>query len=535
MPSFFQNFGFPKRHKCTCGMVNVKAYGAKGNYNSDANTGKDDTAAIQNAINAAAARGETLCFPPGKYKVTGALALPADFRLTGASAANCTLITPAASSFPVFDINGRTRIHLSDISVEYGENPAVPTAGLYIHDGASDILIERCVFKGGNIPILIRGSDSKPVQNITLRDVQANSSPLGWGIELDHCENISLFNCSAGWNGLDGLKIIRKTFNVLVEGGHYDNNGSEHPDFGFSGDGIDLAQGGDRTTIRGCTCDNNVANGITIKYVAGDANVLGHVRNILITDVRCRGNGRLSNNGNGINGQGRGQNSTFGVHDVVITGGLIEENASNGILCNMSHTVIQGTIVKNNRQTGIRVERDAHFVTISNARCIRNGINTDGNGTASNIGIYNTTHVKVLGCTCLGVDPVILNAKTLQELETAAAALQIPGSEAGLSKWNLLVQEAQDVEVSHFTGRYSQIPGQPGAGDRFGVRIDPGSQVLVHHHGEGNPSVIGAPGTRGSHYMQTDPSPNTGPVWVKTSDKTSSNLDDQKADWVSTL
>ena len=56
-------------------MVSVKAYGAKGNYDSVANTGKDDTVAIQNAINAAAASGETLCFPLGKYKVTGALTL----------------------------------------------------------------------------------------------------------------------------------------------------------------------------------------------------------------------------------------------------------------------------------------------------------------------------------------------------------------------------------------------------------------------------------------------------------------------------
>ena len=158
MPKLFHNFKFPKRHKCTCGRVSVKAYGAKGDYDPVANTGHDDTAAIRKAIKAVAASGETLCFPPGKYKITGALALPSDFRLTGASAANCKLITPTCSSFPVFDINGRARIHLSDISVEYGESPTASTAGLYVHDGACEILIERCIFKGGNIPILIGGT-----------------------------------------------------------------------------------------------------------------------------------------------------------------------------------------------------------------------------------------------------------------------------------------------------------------------------------------------------------------------------------------
>lgn len=520
--------------------LSVKDFGALGDGITD------DTAAIRRAIAVAGEHGAALCVPPGNYKITGTLSIPANFRLLGAHAANCKLLIPTAAAYPVLEIIGRANVYISGLSVEFEDGPQARSVGLYIANGARDILIERCVFKGGWHPVLIAGVAGNPVEYVTLRDVEASHGPIGWGIELQHCENISLYNCIARWNALDGLKLFSKTFNVLVEGGHYDYNGSEHPEFGFSGDGIDVAQGGDRVTIHGCTCDHNVSSGITIKYVGGDANELGHVRNILISDVRCRGNGRLSNNGNGINGQGSGvPGETFYAHDIVIKGGLFEENASNGILCSLTHTVIDGVIAKNNRGAGIFLTYLTHHVTISNVRCIRNGIDENGEGKMgpSNIGIIGASHIKLLGCTCLGAEPVSLNAMTLEEQEAAVAALQIPGSEVGLTKWNLIVQnrvvpdqnivnEVRDVEVQHFTGKYSQIPGQPSAGDRFGVYIGQGCHVLFHHQGAGDPSVIGAPGTRGSQYIQTDAPDGESPLWVKVSDKTSNLLDDQKADWV---
>jgi hypothetical protein len=60
--------------------LNVKDYGAKGNGTTD------DTAAIQEALNAAAVVGgscSTVYFPPGIYKITSALIIPGNITLQG--------------------------------------------------------------------------------------------------------------------------------------------------------------------------------------------------------------------------------------------------------------------------------------------------------------------------------------------------------------------------------------------------------------------------------------------------------------------
>lgn len=252
------------------------------------------------------------------------------------------------------------------------------------------------------------------------------------------------------------------------------------------------------------------------------------MRNILISDVRCRGNGRLSNNGNGINGQGSGYpGETYYAHDIVINGGVFEENASNGILCSLSHTIIQGALVKNNRGAGIFVSYLAHFVTISNVRCIRNGINENGFGLAgsTNIAVMGASYIKLLGCTCLGTEPVSLDAMSLEDMEAAVANLyQIPNNEMGLTKWNLIIHdvevdgvyhEVHDVEVHHFTGRYAQSPGGLSQGDRFGIYCYDRTKAIFYHQGTGDPTVIGAPGTKDSQYLQTDAADNESPIWVK--------------------
>ncbi|HSW48503.1 MAG TPA: hypothetical protein VLG67_05485 [Candidatus Saccharimonadales bacterium] len=63
-------------HKPSAGnsaVVSVEAYGAKGDYNPASNTGTDDTAAIQAAVNAAVAIGGILRFGPKKYRITSTI------------------------------------------------------------------------------------------------------------------------------------------------------------------------------------------------------------------------------------------------------------------------------------------------------------------------------------------------------------------------------------------------------------------------------------------------------------------------------
>ena len=67
----------------TGAVVNVKDYGATGDYDEDAGIGTDDTAALQAAINDVAAHTSNngynkgaVFIPYGAYKITGALNVP---------------------------------------------------------------------------------------------------------------------------------------------------------------------------------------------------------------------------------------------------------------------------------------------------------------------------------------------------------------------------------------------------------------------------------------------------------------------------
>mgnify|MGYP001453135969 CR=1 FL=1 len=235
-------------------FISVKDFGAKGDGQTD------DTNAIQTAINSFNQNGWAVFVPPGKYMVTGTLHIPSHLRLLGANESSCWLIKPPGSSGSLLSVAHQSDVYISDLSIEYGESPQPGSVCLYIAEGSKEILVERCFCKGGYYPILIAGSDQNPVRYVTLRDVEGSYGPIGWGIEVHHAENISFYNCKARWNALDGLKLSQKTFHVLVEGGHYDYNGSNHPKFKYSGDGIDIAQGGDRVTIRGCETVNETVS-----------------------------------------------------------------------------------------------------------------------------------------------------------------------------------------------------------------------------------------------------------------------------------
>lgn len=64
--------------------IDVKAYGAKGDYNSGTGTGTDDTTAIQDAITAAVAdKNRVVKFPAGEYLVTGTITIPGGVMLVG--------------------------------------------------------------------------------------------------------------------------------------------------------------------------------------------------------------------------------------------------------------------------------------------------------------------------------------------------------------------------------------------------------------------------------------------------------------------
>lgn len=127
---------------CSLGIYNVQQYGAIGNGVVD------DTAAIQDAINAAnAAGGGTVYFPPGTYKATN---------ITLAGMANITLMGAGAAS--ILDNSGNN------------------TRVFEIKTSSNHIAIESLTFRGDF-------------------GIQTTDLPLQAGIEVKHSEFVSIRNC----------------------------------------------------------------------------------------------------------------------------------------------------------------------------------------------------------------------------------------------------------------------------------------------------------------------------------------------------
>jgi hypothetical protein len=99
-------------------VVNVKDYGAKGDWNASTHTGTDDTAAFVAAIAAAATIGR-IYVPNGVYKISDELSLPSGITIEGAStgyAAGKSRIYQATAGKAVFLIGEqRWGIKISDL------------------------------------------------------------------------------------------------------------------------------------------------------------------------------------------------------------------------------------------------------------------------------------------------------------------------------------------------------------------------------------------------------------------------------------
>lgn len=96
-------------------VINVKDYGAKGDYNSATKTGTDDTAALNAAAEAARAISDDteLYFPSGKYKITGTVIIRCGLNASQASLyyEGTGVAVQLGSSVPGVNLT-RKRLHL---------------------------------------------------------------------------------------------------------------------------------------------------------------------------------------------------------------------------------------------------------------------------------------------------------------------------------------------------------------------------------------------------------------------------------------
>lgn len=148
---------------------NVKAYGAVGNFTTD------DTAAIQAALTAAATDGGTVYFPPGGYKVSATLTVPALTTLRGAGSSSTAIITSSATAdvITLGDASGLMDIKLT--------SSVARTAGYFVKMLGNACFIEHSSMDGYFLGILVGTVGGSPCITSRIIDVTMGNSYTGAG------------------------------------------------------------------------------------------------------------------------------------------------------------------------------------------------------------------------------------------------------------------------------------------------------------------------------------------------------------------
>ena len=184
------------------GIVNVKDYGAVGNYNVQTSSGTDDRAAIIDAIEALGSEGGTVYFPPGNYYVSNTIEIngssggsvvsnclifeglssPADGGYGDAGGAE--ICVPQNSNYTIFYVNGAEAVYFRNLRFRGGNkfgsggtgsnstNHAIKLERKIGGIGGNDHLLENLIFVGMTACIILYG-----VGRTTIRKIKIGNCP----------------------------------------------------------------------------------------------------------------------------------------------------------------------------------------------------------------------------------------------------------------------------------------------------------------------------------------------------------------------
>tara|TARA_B100000424_G_scaffold59476_1_gene43098 strand:- start:248 stop:2914 length:2667 start_codon:yes stop_codon:yes gene_type:complete len=184
------------------GAVNVKDYGAVGDYNVQTSSGTDDRAAIIAAINALGTEGGTVYFPPGNYYVSSqieingnsggdvvsnclifeGLSSPADGGYGDAGGAE--ICVPQNANYTIFYVNGAEAVYFRNLRFRGGNkfgsggtgsnstNHAIKLERRISGIGGNDHLLENLIFVGMTACIQLYG-----VGRTTIRKIKIGNCP----------------------------------------------------------------------------------------------------------------------------------------------------------------------------------------------------------------------------------------------------------------------------------------------------------------------------------------------------------------------
>ncbi|MBD2847808.1 right-handed parallel beta-helix repeat-containing protein [Paenibacillus sp. IB182496] len=191
--------------------LDVTAYGADG---SDA---LDDTAAIQDAIDAASA-GDTVYIPDGTYYVSEQLDMKSELILTGAGRDLTELIYTGTIDSVFIMLDDLDNAEISDMTLDGNLNAALNFAiranqggGHYVHHMRIKDMVSHPAF--GSMAIYFTNSPDPVVTDNILTNIGVDDT-YGGGIRL-------------AWNSHRGV-VLRNTITDTGRGGIFGNNGCEN-------------------------------------------------------------------------------------------------------------------------------------------------------------------------------------------------------------------------------------------------------------------------------------------------------------------
>jgi hypothetical protein len=479
----------------TLPTIDVRDLGAR------ADDGIDDSNALRlaAALAGAGGGGRTIVLPAGTLDFSGTpVLLPSNATVVGQGRGATTLRVPAGRSTPVFDVDGKSNVRLSDFAITKaaGADAAGTAYGIWVRGASSGVLIERVTTGGATLPasgvrgdglvngVRVAGNEGTvagTVTNLTLRDVECNNSPASWGIHLAHCLSPVVDSCRGQGNLLDGLKVYQKCFNTRILGGEFSDNGQGYTidPLVYAGDGFDAFGGGDTLTVIGTVCKRNRGNGATIK--TGDttnfpAGTWGFIRRITVRDVDFSDNLVAAGLYLNLNDP---SDTTEPLPNRASVTGVFDGNAQDGVIVNARNVVVgPGTMARGNGRYGIGVGSRAFDVDLHGVTAVAN--------TSYNLEIGGAT-VRVFGGTFYGADADTVATQANQAALTPVSPNCIH-----------VATTAADVHLYHPKVGFQSDTFVP-------IKVDMTSGVCqIHREGASSPFAVAMPGGVGSTWTRND-------------------------------
>lgn len=471
---------------------------------------------IQDALNAQDAANIRRVVLTGEYDLTESLIVPDHCEIEGDTRNGALVRVPAGSTFPVFELDGKTGVSIRNLQGGKLSGSALSSTAylVWIHGDSSDILIEDVLGDAFMTTVQIgfgtTGDADGTVSNVVLRHVKAINSPSIFGFTVDDAENVLLDSCHAEANHLDGYKIRRNAKWVTLRDCVAKGNG-----VGAVADGVDAYAGGNTLRILGGDYSEHSGNGVTIKtdtFQATDLATYGPVHKGGIRDAIARDNG---GSGFGVYSFYSGPSPAPSPDEMTdATTPLIalysladchaEGNANYGFLFNGLGIVGSNLIAIENGLDGFHIGQRSLFTTLNSPVAMGNSQTT----TNTRYGIYIADGADYITIN----DPVSIGAYAEGVKTLAEIAALTPTQKTGIYVEDTADHVLIDHPLTPYNVQAQGVQTWGGSGKIQTVHHRPGASNASASHGG-----VGAFGGIGSTWIRSDPTLSANAIWRKTS------------------